>query len=310
VLGAVPRFYEKIYARIQEAAGAMSPRNRRVFDWALRVGAEEAEHRRRGTRPGWFLRLRARLARALVQDRMAAKVGGRIRLFISGGGALSGDVAAFLTSLGFQLLEGYGLTETAPVLAINAPGAAKLGTVGKLIPGVELRIAADGEILARGPNVMEGYHNRPEETAAVLKDGWFHTGDIGEIDGDGYLRITDRKKDLLKTSVGKYVAPAPIENRLKLSPRVLNAVVIGDGRKFAAALIVPAPGATREDVQGAVDAVNAALAPHEKLRKFALLDRDFSIEAGDLTPTLKVKRRAVERRHAALIESLYADDKS
>jgi long-chain acyl-CoA synthetase len=312
VLGAVPRFYEKIYARIQEAARAMEPRKRRVFDWALRVGGEEAEHRRRGTRPGLFLRLRAWLARKLVHARMAEKVGGRIRLFISGGGALSSEVAEFLGSLGFTVLEGYGLTETAPVLAINAPGASRLGTVGLPLPGVELKIAADGEILARGANVMEGYHNRPEDSAAVLKDGWFHTGDIGEFDAEGYLRITDRKKDLLKTSVGKYVAPAPIENRLKLSPHVHNAIVVGDGRKFAAALIIPAPGATREQLQAAVDAANEGLASHEKVKKFAVLESDFSVEGGELTPTLKVKRRFVEKKHAALVAALYAgaDDKS
>jgi long-chain acyl-CoA synthetase len=312
VLGAVPRFYEKVYARIQEAAKQLPPRRRRVFDWALRVGAEAAEHARRGTRPGLWLRLRHWLARSLVQSKMADKVGGRIRLFISGGGALSREVAEYLGSLGFTLLEGYGLTETAPVLAINAPGAARLGTVGKPLPGVELKLAEDGEILARGPNVMSGYHNRPDDTAAVLQDGWFRTGDIGEFDAEGYLKITDRKKDLLKTSQGKYVAPAPLENRLKLSPHVLNAVVVGDGRKYAAVLIVPAPGATREELQAAVNAANEGLPSHEKLKKFAVVDRDFSIEGGELTPTLKVKRRFVEKKYAGLIDEMYAggDDKS
>jgi long-chain acyl-CoA synthetase len=307
-MGAVPRFYEKIYGRIQEAVRAMAPRKRAVFDWALRTGAQEAEHRRRGTRPPLGLRWRSWLARRLVQRKMAEKVGGRMRIFISGGGPLSRDVADFLWSLGFSILEGYGLTETAPVLTLNRPGAAKLGAVGRPIPGVELKIAPDGEILARGPNIMAGYHNRPEETAAVLRDGWFSTGDIGEIDAEGFLKITDRKKDLLKTSVGKYVAPAPIENRLKLSPHVLNAVVVGDGKKFASVLLVPAPGSTREQLQAAVDAVNADLPPHERLKKFAIADRDFTVEGGELTPTLKVKRRFVEQKYAALISGMYAEE--
>jgi long-chain acyl-CoA synthetase len=231
-----------------------------------------------------------------------------MRLLVSGGGALARDVNEYLWSLGFTLVEGYGLTETSPVLTINRATASRLGTVGQAIPGVELRIAADGEILARGPNIMKGYLNKPEETAAVLKDGWFATGDIGELDAEGYLRITDRKKDLLKTSNGKYIAPQPIENQLKLSPHVLNAVVLGDRQKFPAALVVPAPGAGREQVQAAVDAVNRGLAHHEQIKKFALVEKDFSIEGGELTPTLKVKRRAVEKKYAALIEGLYAGD--
>ncbi|HYE97570.1 MAG TPA: long-chain fatty acid--CoA ligase, partial [Planctomycetota bacterium] len=178
-------------------------------------------------------------------------------------------------------------------------------TVGPAIPGVELRIAADGEILARGPNIMKGYLNKPEDTAAVFVDGWFATGDIGELDPEGYLRITDRKKDLLKTSGGKYVAPQPIENRLKLSPFLRNAIVVGDARKFAAALLVPAPGATREQLQAAVDEVNATLAHHEQIKKFALVETDFTLEGGELTPTMKVRRRAVEKKYSGLIESLY-----
>jgi long-chain acyl-CoA synthetase len=230
-----------------------------------------------------------------------------MRFFVSGGGPLSRDVAEFFYSIGMTVLEGYGLTETSPVLTVNPPGGVRLGTVGRAIPGVELRIAPDGEILARGPNIMKGYYNKPAETAEVLRDGWLYTGDIGELDADGYLKITDRKKDLLKTSGGKYVAPQPIENRLKLSPHVLNAVVIGDRRKFAAALIVPAPGATRDQVQAAVDEVNRSLAHHEQLKKFALLPEDFTIDAGMLTPTLKVKRRAVEAKYRTQIEALYAE---
>ncbi len=255
-----------------------------------------------------------------------ARVGGRIRLFISGGAALSAEVGDFLQACGFEICEGYGLTETSPVLTVNRPGRAKIGTVGPAVQGVEIRIAADGEILARGPNVMEGYHNKPDETRqAIDADGWFHTGDIGELDPEGYLRITDRKKDLFKTSGGKYVAPQGIENQLKLDPSVSSAVVVGDGRRFPAALIVPNPEAfraalgempreqlcgrteVREAVQRAVDGVNAKLSQPEQIKRFTLIAEDFSIEKGELTPTMKVRRRVVERKHAALIEEMYRE---
>ena len=308
LMGAVPRFYEKVYAKIRDAAAAMPGWRRGLFEWARRTGAIEAAYRRRGVRPPLGVRWKMGLARFLVLGKMATKLGGRMRLLISGGGALSRDVNEYFWSLGFTLLEGYGLTETSPVLSINRAGAARLGTVGQAIPEVELRIAPDGEILARGPNIMKGYLNKPEDTAAVLSDGWFATGDIGELDADGYLRITDRKKDLLKTSNGKYIAPAPIENRLKLSPQILNAVVLGDRQKFPAALIVPAAGAAREKIQEAIDAVNRDLPHHEQIKKFALLEKDFSLEGGELTPTLKVKRRAVEKKYAVLIADLYGGD--
>jgi long-chain acyl-CoA synthetase len=307
IMAAVPRFYEKVYAGIRKKAQEMKPWKRGLFEWARAVGSLEAEFRRGGRKGPLGLRLRHALAGLLVYRKMAAVCGGRMRHFISGGGALSRDVAEFLFSLGFTVLEGYGLTETSPVLTVNTPGAVRLGTVGRAIPGVELRIAPDGEILARGPNIMKGYYGKPEETAQVLRDGWLATGDIGEIDADGFLRITDRKKDLFKTSGGKYVAPQPIENRLKLHASVANAVVIGDARKFASALIVPAPGATREQVQAAVDEVNQGLAHHEQLKKFLLLERDFSIEGGEITPTLKVKRRFVEKKYQPQIDALYQE---
>jgi long-chain acyl-CoA synthetase len=266
-----------------------------------------AEYRRRGDRAPLGLRLRHRLARFLVFRKLGRRVGGRIRYFVSGGGPLSRDIAEFFFSIDLPVIEGYGLTETSPVLTLNPPDRIRLGTVGKAIPGVELKIAPDGEILARGPNIMKGYYNKPEETAEVLKDGWFATGDIGEIDPEGYLRITDRKKDLLKTSGGKYVAPQPIESALKLQPCVANAIVIGDRQKFPAALIVGAPGATREEIQAAVEAVNRTLAHHEQVKKFLLLERDFSIEGGELTPTLKVRRRVVEKKYQSEIQAMYAE---
>lgn len=312
VMAAVPRFYEKIYARVLDSAQKMKPSKRKVFDWARGVGALEAAFRQRGRRPPFSIRWRFALARRLVFGKLAERLGGRMRLFISGGAPLSREVGDFFFSIGLTVLEGYGLTETSPVLTLNRPGAMKPGTVGQAISGVELQIAPDGEILARGPNIMKGYFNKPADTAEVLKEGWFATGDIGEIDAEGYLRITDRKKDLLKTAGGKYIAPQPIEGRLKADPRVLNAVVIGDRRPFPAALLVPAPGATRADLQAALDAVNQGLAPYEKIKKFAILEGDFTIESGELTPTLKVRRRAVEKKHHDRIEALYAEgpDKS
>jgi long-chain acyl-CoA synthetase len=288
----------------------MTPGKLKIFEWARSVGAVEAEFRRRGDRAPFSVRWRHWVARKLVFDKLADRVGGRMRCFVSGGAPLSRDIAEFFFSIGFNVCEGYGLTETSPVLTINRPGATRLGTVGRAIPGVELKIAPDGEILARGPNIMKGYYNKPAETAEVLKDGWFATGDIGEIDPDGYLKITDRKKDLLKTAGGKYIAPQPIENKLKAGPCVANAVVIADRRKFPSVLIVPAKGATREQIQAHLDGVNRDLAHHEQIKKFHLLEKDFTIEDGELTPTLKVKRRVVEKKYAAAIDAMYADDKS
>jgi len=308
VMAAVPRFYEKVYAKVRDGVMKKGAFARGLFEWARRIGAVEAECRRRGASLPMLFRWKLGVARWLVLGKIQGVVGGRMRSFISGGGPLSRDVAEYLCSLGFTICEGYGLTETSPVLTLNPRGRAKLGTVGPAIPGVELKIAADGEILARGPNIMKGYLNKPEDTKAVFVDGWFATGDIGELDPEGYLRITDRKKDLLKTSGGKYIAPQPIENALKLHPSVLNAVVIGDRQKFPAALIVPAPGSTREDVQKAMDAVNATLAHHEQLKKFELVEKDFTLEGGELTPTMKVRRRVVEKKYQGLIDKIYAGD--
>jgi len=248
---------------------------------------------------------------------------------VTGSAPLLRETGEFFLAAGLPLYEGYGLTETAPALAANHPGRSRLGTVGPAIPGVELRIAEDGEILARGPNVMRGYWNRPADTDAVIRDGWFHTGDIGELSADGFLRITDRKKDLLVTSGGKKVAPQPIEARLKQHPLVAEAVVVGDRRRFPAALIVPAfdvlgerlaslglpPGERaalvgRADVLGLyreiVDALNRDLAQFEQVKQIALLPAEFTIAGGELTPTLKVRRRVVETRWQDTIERLYA----
>jgi long-chain acyl-CoA synthetase len=250
---------------------------------------------------------------------------------VSGSAPLSNEIAGFFQSCGFNIIEGYGLTESSPVLTVNPPAAPRLGSVGRAVSGVELRIAEDGEILARGPNIMTGYYNKPEATAAALDNGWLRTGDIGEIDADGYLKITDRKKDLLVTSGGKKIAPQPIEARLKANPLVAEAVLIGDRRKHPAVLIVPdfgvlerrlrdlgrPPGSREEfpgraDVQGLyqelVDALNRELSQFERIKRLAILPREFTIDSGELTPTLKVKRKVVEERYKDTIASLYSDE--
>ena len=307
IMAAVPRFYEKVFSKIRKSVSEQKPWKRGLFEWARSVGAQAADYWRRGKPLPLGLRLRYGLAKLLVLQKLHGRVGGRIRFFVSGGGALSREVAEFFHSIGLPILEGYGLTETSPVLTVNRLGATRLGTVGPALQGIDLKIAADGEILARGPNIMKGYYNKPEETAQVLQDGWFSTGDIGEIDAEGFLKITDRKKDLLKTSGGKYIAPAPIEGQLKLSPRILNAIVIGDRRKFPAALIVAARGATKEEIAKDVSTLNEALAHHEQIKRFELLTADFTIEGGELTPTMKVRRRVVEQKYKALIDAIYAE---
>ena len=324
ILCAVPRFFEKVEGRVRQSITAMSATRQRLAEWALKVGGLEAGYRVNGMRPRFAVRLQRWIADLLVLGKIRAKTGGRLRLLVSGGAPLGAPTNVFFNSLGFTLIEGYGLTETSPVITLNRPGAVKFGTVGQAIAGVEVRIAPeDGEILVRGPIVMMGYYNKPDETAQVMSDGWFKTGDIGELDAEGYLKITDRKKDLLKTSGGKYIAPAPIEGRIRSHPYVANAVVLGDRRKFASALIVPDfavlerehPGLSRAAltthppvlaaIQGHLDAINATLSSWETVKRFALLEEDFTIQGGELTPTMKVKRKAVEEKRKSIIENLY-----
>ena len=324
----VPRVYEKIHARIMEKGTSGSPAKAALFRWAIRAGTARAAATLRGRTPGVLERLQAAMADRLVFAKIREGVGGRLRYLVSGSAPLPGSIAEFFQGIGLPIIEGYGLTETAPILAVNPPDAPRVGTVGRALPGVELRIAPDGEILARGPNVMIGYYNKPEATADALREGWFHTGDIGTIDAEGYLRITDRKKDVLVTSGGKKIAPQPIEAVLKRSPLVAEAIVLGDRRHFAAALIVPdfpalerrlkdlgRPPAdrdtlvTRDDVialyQEIVDALNRELSQFERLKKIALLPVEFTIETGELTPTLKVKRKVVEEKYRSAIDALY-----
>jgi long-chain acyl-CoA synthetase len=328
VMTGVPRVYEKLRARIVDAV-ATAPRVRQgLFAWAVGVGHAAATARLAGREPGALDRLQLPLADRLVLSKIRARTGGRLRFVVSGSAPLGRDVAEFLFAIGLPVLEGYGLTETSPALTANPLEAPRLGSVGKVLPHVQLRIADDGEILARGPNVMIGYYDDPEATAAAIRDGWFHTGDIGQIDADGYVSITDRKKELLVTAGGKNVAPQPIEALLKRDPIVAEAVLLGDRRRFVAALLVPdfaileqrlpdgGAGASPEELsaradvralfQPIVDRANGELASFERVKSFAILPAEFTVESGELTPTLKVKRRVVQERWSAVIEAIYA----
>ena len=331
VVAAVPRVYEKVYARVLENAMTGGAAKRRIFQWAKRVGERWAAHRLAGVGVPLGLKLTHLIADRLVFSKLRARTGGRIKLFVSGGAPLSAEIGRFFYSAGLPVIEGYGLTETSPVLTLNPLARPKFGSVGKAIPGVQIRIAADGEILAKGANIMQGYYNKPAETReAIDAEGWFHTGDIGELDADGYLKITDRKKDLLKTAGGKYVAPQPIENTVRLNKFVASAVVLGDQRKFPIILIVPnydqlerwakernltyaspAQLIRLADVQAKMEREVMGglhdLAKFEMPKKIVLIERDFTIESGELTPSLKVKRRQVEKNYKDLIDRVYAE---
>jgi len=329
VFVAVPRIYEKVYGRVLEAALTGGALKRKIFLWAKRVGEQWSTHRLSGIPVPPSLAIRHAIADRLVFSKLRARTGGRIKLL--GGAPLAAEIGRFFYSAGLVTIEGYGLTETSPVLAFNPYDRPKFGTVGKPIPGVQVKIASDGEILAKGPNIMRGYYNLPDATReAIDPEGWFHTGDIGEFDAEGYLKITDRKKDLIKTAGGKYVAPQPIENTVKLNKFVANAVVLGDQRKFPIILVAPnfdslQPWAKERnlvytsraellalpDVQAKMEREVVGglrdLAKFEMPKKVVLIERDFTIESGELTPTLKVKRRAVEKNYKALIERVYAE---
>jgi long-chain acyl-CoA synthetase len=333
IVVAVPRIYEKINARVTDTAMRAGGAKRAIFLWAQRVGDKWTTVTLEGRRPGPLLALQHAVADKLVFSKVRAAVGGRLRYFVSGGAPLAVEINRFFFAAGLQILEGYGLTETSPVIAVNTPKRFTIGTVGAPIPGVEVKIADDGEILTRGPHVMKGYFNHPDATAAVIDgDGWFHTGDIGTLE-DGLLRITDRKKDIIVTAGGKNIAPQPIENQVKANQYVAQAVMIGDRRRFPLILVVPefdqlerwatqqniafkdhrdlisnpiVKGKMEREVFGTLD----NLAHFEKPKRVVLIEQDFTIDSGELTPTLKVKRRTVDRKFRALIDAAYTAEES
>jgi long-chain acyl-CoA synthetase len=327
----VPRLYEKMFARVLDSALSGGAVKKRIFFWARGVAERWADVKLAGGTPHGLLALQYRIAQKLVFSKLQARTGGRLRYFVSGGAPLAPEINKFFYAAGLVILEGYGLTETSPVIAVNTPAAFRIGTVGKPVAGSDVTIAADGEILTRGPNVMKGYYNRPDATSeAIDADGWFHTGDIGDL-RDGFLSITDRKKDIIVTAGGKNIAPQPIENAIKTNKYVSQAVVIGDKRKFASVLVVPnwdqlekyagyknlvwsdraqllAMPPIRAKMEKEVFGQLHGLARFEMPKKIGLLEHDFSIERGELTPTLKVKRRVIDKSYKAQIDELYADE--
>jgi long-chain acyl-CoA synthetase len=330
IMVSVPRVFEKIYAKVMDNVLASSSLKRKIFFWAAGVGREYGKHKLLNQPVSGFLQFKKKLAHKLVFSKIIAKTGGRVRFFVSGGAPLSKDIAEFFYAMGLVVLEGYGLTETSPVIAVNTLEDIKFGSVGKPIPGVEVKIAEDGEILTKGPHIMKAYYKMEAETQEAIKDGWFCTGDVGNLDDKEFLTITDRKKDLIVTAGGKNVAPQPIENILKTNTYVSNAVIIGDKRKFISALIVPnfeklveyadANNISYSDygdlvenntilnfIESEINRATPGLASYEKVKKVVLLDREFEIEKGEITPTLKVKRNIIEQKYRGIIDTIYQE---
>ncbi|MEM9665747.1 MAG: AMP-binding protein, partial [Bacteroidota bacterium] len=331
IFATVPRLLEKVYGRILEQATTLTGLKKKLLDWAL----ELAQQYELGTEPEGRYAAQLAVADQLVFTKWRAALGGHIKYVICGGAALNAQLANLYAAAGVTVLQGYGLTETSPVITYNRPGQNRAGTVGQPLPGVEVRIAADGEILTRGPHVMQGYYKNPEKTAAVIdEEGWFCTGDIGEVTEDGFLRITDRKKDLFKLSTGKYVMPQPLENHLSTHPLIDQAVVVGTGHKYCTALIFPnhetlrvyaevhhlghqqpmevlaADPGIHQRYQALVDEANLGKDAWSTIKRFRLLTEPLTVENGLLTPTLKVRRTQVRERYAAEIDQLYADSTS
>ncbi len=330
-MAAAPRIFEKVYNKVVAGAKEAGGAKLKIFEWAVKVGKRASAARQAGHEPGLVTRAELKLAERLVYSKLKARFGGRLRFFVSGSAPLSRDIAEFFHACGILILEGYGLTETSAASFVNRPTRYCFGSVGNPLPGTELRIdPADGEILIKSPGVMEGYHNLPDETRIVLEDGWLRTGDIGMVDERGFLHITDRKKDLIKTSGGKYIAPQAIEGKLKaLCPYVSQVIAHGDRRNFVTALItiddeaikawatqhgqgdksyaeLVASAEVRALLEPFIAALNRELAKYETVKKFAILPRDLSVDDGELTPSLKVKRKAVEKKYQAVLDDLYA----
>ncbi|MBX3007550.1 MAG: long-chain fatty acid--CoA ligase [Melioribacteraceae bacterium] len=328
IMTAVPRLFERMYSKIKRNVESQPEKKQKIFNWAVEIGKEYMVSKKSGHPVPIFLTLKHKLADKLVYQKLREKTGGKLRFFISGGAALSRELGQFFEAVGILIIEGYGLTESSPVISANRLNDYKFGTVGKPMPGVEIKIAKDGEILAYGPNIMQGYYKNKKETEETLKDGWLHTGDIGVFDAEGFLIITDRKKHLFKTSGGKYIAPTPIENMFLASKYIDQFVLIGDRRMFLSALIVPDYEALKEYADAnriqynnvdelvnmkqiyelldkEMDAFQKKLANFERVRKFAILDKPFTIEGGELTPSLKLKRKVIEERYGDLISDMY-----
>ena len=325
----VPRFYEKMYAKVKASVDEGSPAKQKIFKWAIGVGSEHGFYRLRGEEAPLGLELKYKIATALVFKKLRQRLGGRLRFFVSGAAALAKEIAEFFWAAGIPIVEGYGLTETSPVICVNRIDRLRFGTVGPPIPGVEVQIAEDGEIMARGANVMKGYYKKEAETRAVIDDrGYFHTGDVGKLDSEGRLQITDRKKDLIVTAGGKNIAPQPIEGLLKTNAYITEIVVVGNKRRFAAALVVPdfekltawcrensIPAESPETIVEnprvvefilqQVESMSGDFASYERIKKVKILAREFSLEQGEITPTMKVKRNVIESRYKHLIDEMY-----
>jgi long-chain acyl-CoA synthetase len=325
IIVAVPRVYEKVRGEAERRAG--NGLKRKIFDWAVRVGAKHKAEIARGETPN---SLAWKVANRLVFDKIRHGFGGRSRAYFSGGAPLGKDMAEWFCSVGIPIMEGYGLTETSPTLSVNRRGAFKIGSVGKVNDGLQLKIADDGEILVKGPTVFQGYWEMPEETRNSFVDGWFKTGDIGELDSEGFLSITDRKKDLIKTSGGKFIAPQPIENALKANVLIAQAAVIGDKRKYASVILSPhfplledwarangvafssrqelvGTAKVRELYKGIVEDLNKRLAHFETIKKIVVVPDEFTVATGEITPTLKLKRRVIETKYKQQIDELYQE---
>jgi len=327
----VPRLFERMYARIIKRVESQPKKKQKIFYWAVNVNKQYYDLKKQ-EKSSLILNAKHKLAEKLVCEKLRALTGGRLRFFVSGGAALPRDLAEFFEAIGILIIEGYGLTESSPVIAANKPDDYQFGCVGKIMPNLEVKIAYDGEILVKGPSIMKGYYKNKKETDKVLKDGWLYTGDIGVFDARGFLVITDRKKHLFKTSGGKYIAPTPIENLFSTSKYIDQFVVIGDRRMFLSALIVPDYEAIKEYadtnnikyqdekeliandeiyklIEKDMTKFQKQLANYERVRKFVLLDKPFTIESGEITPSLKVKRKVLEQRYEKLIDSMYAAHK-